>query len=441
MDAALLARIQFAFTAGFHFIFPPITIGMAWVIVWMMTRWKNTGSDFWYTTAHFWIKIFTATFAVGVATGLTLEFQFGTNWADYSRFVGDIFGAPLAAEGIFAFFLESTFLGVLVFGWKRFSPRLLWFSMLMVAVGSTLSSLWILIANSWMQTPDGYTILDGRAVLTDFWAAAANPSTAPRFFHTVDAALITGAFMVMGISAMYLLKNKHMRFAAQSMKMALFIAFFATLAQVAFGHWHAVQVVNSQPEKLAAMEGHFETTNRAPLKLFGIPDVENERFYFAIEMPPFLSILAHGDSNRVVTGLKEFPKEDRPPVILPFFGFHFMVLIGFAFVAFVVWGLYLQYENLLDKNKWFLKLAVLMIPLPHVANLLGWIVAEVGRQPWAVYHVIRTRDAISPNVDAGAVLVSLIAFVVAYGILFTLWIYMLKKLIAKGPDPYDATQA
>ncbi len=433
MDPVLLARIQFAFTAGFHFLFPPITIGMAWIIVWMLGKYRSTGEEFWKQTSRFWIRMFTLTFGVGVATGITMEFEFGTNWAEYSRFVGDIFGAPLAAEAIFSFFLESTFLAVLIFGWNKVSKNTLWFAALMVAIGSTLSAFWIIVANSWMQTPAGFEILEGRAVLTDFWAALFNPSTLPRYFHTVCASITTGAFLVMGVSAWYLLKHRHFEFADKSIRIALLVALATSLIQLGLGHWHGVQITKLQPEKLAAMEGHFETTTHAPLKLFGIPDVENERFYFAIEMPPLLSVLAHGKIDSEVKGLKAFPKDERPPVILPFYSFHFMVMIGMGFILFTLWGGYLHIRNILPNAKTYLKLSMLMFPLATLTNQLGWITAEVGRQPWAVYKVIRTADAISPKVSSGEILFSLFMFGTIYALLLFVWLYALKKLIVTGP--------
>jgi cytochrome d ubiquinol oxidase subunit I len=271
MDPVLLARIQFAFTVGFHYIFPPITIGMAWFIFYFMNRYLKTGDEIFGGQARFWLKLLAVTFAVGVATGITMEFQFGTNWADYSRFVGDIFGAPLAAEGIFAFFLESTFMGVMLFGWHRFSRKTLWFASLMVALGSTLSAFWIIVANSWMQTPAGYEIVNGRAELTDFFTAVFNPSTLPRYFHTIAGCLVNGLFFTMGISAYYLLKGRHTDFARRALVASVTAGFAASVAQFGLGHWHGVQVAHTQPEKLAAFEAHFETMQKAPAILIDFP--------------------------------------------------------------------------------------------------------------------------------------------------------------------------
>ncbi len=328
MDPVLLSRLQFAITIGFHFIFAPLTIGLGWLIFWMMTRYWRSGEERFRHMARFWLNIFALSFAVGVATGITMEFQFGTNWAAYSRFVGDIFGAPLAAETISSFFLESFFLGLLLFGWDRVSRNVHWFSALMVAVGATLSAFWILIANSWMQTPAGYRLnpLTHRAELTNFWAAMFNPSTLPRVLHTVDGAIMTGAFFMLGISAWLLLKKRSVDAARYSFRLALIVAFISSLAQLGTGHYHAIQVTFTQPEKLASIEGLFTTQRYAPLLLFGIPDAREEKTHFAVRIPGLLSFLATGRFDSEIKGLKAFPKQDWPPLLLTFAPFHLMVL-------------------------------------------------------------------------------------------------------------------
>jgi cytochrome d ubiquinol oxidase subunit I len=436
MDPVLLARIQFALTVGFHFIFPPLTIGLAWLLFAFLTKYKNTGEDFYRRVARFWLKLFVVSFAVGVATGITMEFQFGTNWSEYSRFVGDIFGAPLAAEGIFAFFLESVFIGVLIFGWKRFSVKTMWFASLMVAVGSTLSAFWIIVANSWQQTPppESFHIVNGRAELTDFWLAVFNPSTLPRYFHTVDGALITGAFFMMGISAWYVLKGRHTEFAQYSLKVSLIVGLIAAMMQLPLGHWHAVQVAQTQPEKLAAVEGLFETQARAPILLFGVPDEAGGRMIAEVKVPGLLSLLAHMDINAEVQGLNGFPRDEWPPLALTFYPFHLMVLLGLYFIGLTLLGVFLWWRGLLFKYKFFLWLALLSIPLPFIVNELGWITAEVGRQPWVVYHVLRTADAVSISVPAYQVLLTLVLFVVIYAFLFWAWLYLIRKLVGAGPE-------
>lgn len=433
IDPVLLSRIQFGATIGFHFIFAPLTIGLAWLIFWMMTRYKRTNSAEDRNNARLWIRIFTASFVVGVASGITMEFQFGTNWAKYSRFVGDIFGVPLAVESISSFFLESTFLGLLIFGWNRVSTRTLWFASLMVAVGSTLSALWILIANSWQQTPAGFHIVNGRAELTSLWAAAMNPSTVPRFLHTITACLMTGAFFAMGWSALYLLKNKHSESASAVLKMALVMAFVTSLAQLPFGHIHAVQVAETQPAKLAAFEGQFTTCSNAPLTLFGIPDAEKRCINYAVRVPGMLSFLIYGRTSGEVKGLEEFPRDEWPPLLLSFAPFHIMVIIGFYLIGFSGFGILLWKLGKLEKNKLFGWAAVLSMPLPFIANELGWMAAEVGRQPWVVYNILKTSDAISVSVPASQILFTMITFGLIYALMFAAWLLALRREFRHGP--------
>lgn len=432
MDAVLLSRIQFALTVGFHFIFPPITIGLAWFIFWIMSKYKKTGDDFYRIIARFWIKIFAATFVVGVATGITMEFQFGTNWSEYSRLVGDIFGAPLAAEGILSFFLESTFIAVLVFGWKRVSTKTLWFASLLVAIGATLSAFWILVANSWMQTPAGYHLINGRAELTSFSMAVFNPSTLPRTLHTIVASIVTGAFFVMGLSAWFFLKNQWHDFARESLKKAIIIAFVSSVLQVGLGHYHAIQVAFTQPEKLASIEGLFETQKRAPALVFGIPDKEARTVHAAVRLPGLLSLLAFGNLNTEVKGMNDFKDDELPPLSLTFYPFHLMVILGFYFIALPALGLLLLFKKKLFDSKIFMWLALFSLPLPIIANELGWITAEVGRQPWAVYHLLKTRDAISTIVPANHILFSIIVFSIIYILIFFAWVYVIKKQLNRG---------
>jgi len=433
MDPILLSRIQFALTVGFHFIFPPLTIGLAWLIVWFMTKYKNSGDDFYRNASRFWIKLFATSFAFGVASGITMEFQFGTNWAEYSRFVGDIFGAPLAAEAIFSFFLESTFIGVLLFGWNKLSRKTLWFASLMVAVGATLSAFWIIVANSWMQTPAGFHIVSGRAELTDFFAAVFNPSTIPRFLHTVCGALVTGSFFMLGVSAWYLLKQRHLEFAKVSLRVALIVAVIASFGQLATGHVHGMQVAATQPEKLAAIEGLFDTQTEAPALIFGIPHTPSGRVHTDISIHGLLSLLAFGNVNAEVRGLNDFPRDEWPPLWLTFFPFHLMVAMGLYLIALTILGLYLLLRKKLFGSEFFLRLAFWSIPLPFIANELGWTTAEVGRQPWIVYRVMKTSDAISVTVPATQILTSLILFVLIYLVLTFVWLFLLRREIMEGP--------
>ena len=434
MDAVLLARIQFALTVGFHFIFPPLTIGLAWLLVWLVGRYRRTGDEGDKALARFWVRLFAISFAIGVATGIVMEFQFGTNWARYSRFVGDIFGAPLAAEAIFAFFLESIFVGVLILGWNRVSRTTLWVSSWLVAIGSTLSAFWIIVANSWMQTPDGFVVRNGRAELTDFWAAVFNPSTLPRYLHTVDASLIVGAFFMMGISAWYLLRDRHVEAAKRAFTAALVVGFLASLGAAGLGHWHAVQVGETQPAKLAAFEGLFETRANAPLTLFGIPDPETRALRWAVSIPGGLSLLVGNSTKTVVEGLDRTPRADWPPLLATFISFHLMVLLGLFFMAFTALGLLLLWRRRLFGNRLFLTAALWSIPLPFLATQVGWMAAEIGRQPWAVYGLMRTRDAASnaATVPAGHILASIIMFSLIYLLLFYTWVRLLRRAIDHG---------
>jgi cytochrome d ubiquinol oxidase subunit I len=360
------------------------------------------------------------------------------NWARYSRFVGDIFGAPLAAEGILAFFLESSFLGILLFGERRVSNRVYWFSALMVAVGSTLSAFWIVVANSWQQTPAGYEIVNGRAELVDFWAAVFNPSTVPRYLHVIDGALVAGSFFVLGLSAWFLLRKQHVEFARRSFNIALVAGFFAAVAQVPLGHYHAVQVAETQPAKLAAFEGIWETQANAPLLIFGIPNKKEERTDFAFGIPGYLSYGIGGSTDTVVVGLKDIPKDEWPPIPITFFTFHLMVGLGMYFIGFTALGLFLLWRKKVHDNRLFLNLALLSIPLPIVANELGWISAEVGRQPWIVQGLMRTDEAFSAVVPGGQILASIIMFGLIYALLFAVWLFLLRYKLRQGPEAMDS---
>jgi cytochrome d ubiquinol oxidase subunit I len=436
LDGELLSRLQFAITVGFHFIFPPISIGLAWLLMVIeFVAWRK--KDELYTRiGKFFGKLLGLTFVLGVATGIVMEFQFGMNWANYSVFVGDVFGAPLAAEGILAFFLESGFLGLYLFGRKRVSPGVHWFSIAMVAAGATISAFWILVANSWQQTPAGYSIQNGQAVLTDFWAMVFNPSTVVRFFHTIDAALITGAFFMAGISAYLMLKNKETKAAGSALKLAIIVGAVVSLLELfPFGDSHTRQVAITQPEKFASIEGITHTTSQAPLLFFGIPKDNPPEVLMRIELPALASFLAFGNINAEVQGLDSFPPGDTPPFILTFTSFHLMVGLGMLFILAMLCGVWRMWRQTLFHTGWYLKLLVLSIPLPVIACQLGWITAEVGRQPWIVYHLLKTKDAFSPVVSAGEVLFSTILFSMMYLPLGALYIYLLARTVKNGIEP------
>ncbi len=434
MDAVILSRIQFAVAAGFHFLFPPLTFGLSLLILIMESLHVRRADEIYKNISDLLIKLLGLVFVLGVASGIALEFAFGTNWSNYSRMVGDIFGAPLAAEGVFAFFMESIFLGILVFGRKRVSKKMYLLSAFLVFFGAHLSGLWIIIANSFMQTPAGYEIVGGRAVLTNFFAAAINHSTVVRYFHTLIAGWMTGSLLAAGIAAWYLLKGLHIQHAQKLLRIALVVFICAAVLQFLAGHQHAMQVARTQPEKLAAFEGLWESQSGAPLALFGIPEPSKEVTHLRIGIPKLLSIFVHLDPNAEIKGLKEFPVADRPPVALTFHAYHIMIVLEFVFLIMAIIGAYLLKTGKLWNARRYLWLLIFAIPLPHLANQTGWIAAEVGRQPWAVYKVLRTVDAASVVVPAGQVLFTLIMFILIYALLFVTFVKLALKIIQKGPE-------
>ena len=442
MDVLTLARIQFAGTVAFHYIFPPLTIGLGLILVVMEGLYLKTKKQLYHDMTRFWVRIFGLIFAVGVATGIVMEFQFGTNWATYSRFVGDIFGSALAAEGIFAFFLESGFLAILLFGWDRVGPKMHFFATVMVSLGSMFSAIWIIVANSWQQTPAGYHIVGegaaARAELTSFWGAVLNPSTLDRLSHVLVAAFQTGAFLVLSVAAFYLLKKRHQDFAKASIRIALVVALVASVLQLVSGHDSAQMVAEHQPAKLAAFEGLYaESTERAPLSLFGWVDEGQEKVRFSVALPGMLSWLIHGDAAKPVAGLKAFAPEDRPPVNVVFQAYHAMVAIGMALIGIAFLGTFLLWRGTLFESRWFLRILVASVVLPQAANQLGWMAAEVGRQPWIVYGLLRTKDALSKVVDASQTLTSLVLFTLVYALLLALFIFLLDHKIKQGPVEED----
>jgi cytochrome d ubiquinol oxidase subunit I len=442
MDVVLLSRIQFALTVGFHFLFPPLTIGLAWLLV--IVEWRGwRGADPTYVRmGRFLGRLLALTFAVGVATGIVMEFQFGTNWATYSKFVGDVFGAPLAAEAVLAFFLESGFLGLYLFGRGRVSKAAHWFSILMVAVGATISAFWILVANSWQQTPAGYVVQHGRAELASFSDAVFNPSMLPRFFHTLDAALIAGAFLLAGVAAYLLRRRPDDQLARHALALALVFGLVVSVAEVfPLGHLHARQVAHTQPEKFAAIEGLYAGQSAAPMVLFAYPVTPPPELKAKIEIRGLLSWLAFGDMNAPIRGITDFPPDDRPPLWLTFVSFHNMVVLGMYFIAATAFGVWRLRRGRLWTSRRYLLLLIVSIPLPLAACQLGWLAAEVGRQPWIVYHLLRTGDAASPGVPAGDVLASIALFGLLYLLLGSLYVYLLVREIRHGPAPAGSEPA
>lgn len=440
MDLLLLSRIQFAATVAFHYLYPPLSIGLGVMLVMFEALWLKTQNPLYHQLARFWTRIFALTFALGVASGIVMEFQFGTNWAAYSRFVGDVFGSALAAEGIFAFFLESGFLAVLLFGWDKVSRGMHFFSTCMVCLGAHFSAIWIVVANSWMQTPAGYhiveTALGPRAEITSFWEMVFNPSSMDRLFHTLCGCWQAGAFLVVSVSAWYLLKGRHVNFARAALKAGLTVGLVAAVLSLVSGHSSAVGVAKNQPAKLAAFEGLYETTTNAPLTLFGWVDEANERV-IGPAIPGLLSWLTHGKTTEPVKGLREFPPEDRPPVNLTFQFYHGMVAIGMLMIGIAALGFLYFRDGSLFERRWLLWLLVFSVLGPQLANQLGWFAAEVGRQPWIVYGLMRTSEGLSAVVKAEVVLSSLILFTLIYLLLFAVFIYLLNDKIQHGPDDAD----
>jgi len=435
MDILALSRIQFALTAMFHFLFVPLTLGLSLLVAFMESRYVATRDETYLRMTRFWGKLFLINFALGVVTGLTLEFQFGMNWAEYSKYVGDIFGVPLAIEATAAFFLESTFLGLWLFGWKRVSPRLHALAIWIVAFATNLSALWILLANGWMQNPVGFVLRNNRAEMVDFMAFLTNGYGWLKFFHTILAGYVVAAFFVMGISAWHLLRKNQSLLFKKSFRIAAVFGLVSSLFVVLIGDFHGAEVGKVQPAKLAAMESLWETQRAVPFYLLLIPDAKNERN--ALELlgiPKMVSFLAYKDFDAEVKGLKSFPKEERPPVLETYLGFRLMVGLGGLFILLSALAAFLSWRDLLERYPLFLKVLVWAIPLPYLAGELGWIVAEVGRQPWIVYGVLKTSAAVSKSVSPEQVALSLGVFTLLYSFLGGINVYLLAKYARKGPE-------
>ena len=440
METEILARIQFALTIAFHYIYPPLSIGLGLLMVIFKGIYLRTGKVEYNTLARFWTRIFSLTFGIGVATGIVMEFEFGTNWATYSRYVGDIFGSALAAEGVFAFALESTCLGIVLFGWNKIKPLWHFLATLGVFLGSMCSAVWIVIANSWQQTPAGYVVagegMQAKAVITDFWAMVFNPSSVDRIWHVWQGAYLAGIFLVLSVHAWYLLKGRHVEISKKAFKVTLIVGTIFSLLQLASGHSSAEGVAKNQPEKLAAMEGHFRT-EPAALYLFGWVDKKNEVTH-GVKIPNGLTYMLHYDTETPVIGLDQYPMEDRPGQVNAVFQFyHIMVAIGMFLIALTVFASFLLWRGKLYDKRWLLRIFVWAVILPQIGNQVGWFAAEMGRQPWIVYKLLRTSDALSKAVTAHQILFAIILFTIVYTILFILFIYLLKKKIVHGIDEHE----
>ncbi|OPY79625.1 MAG: Cytochrome bd-II ubiquinol oxidase subunit 1 [Syntrophorhabdus sp. PtaU1.Bin153] len=439
MDTVMLSRLQFAVATYFHFLFVPLTLGLSLLIAIMETIYAVRGDEEYKAMARFWGKLFLINFVMGVVTGLTLEFQFGTNWSRYSRYVGDIFGPLLAIEATVTFFLESTFIAVWAFGWKRLSPKVHALAIWLVALASSMSAVWILIANSWMQNPVGFAVKNGRPVLSDFMAVVTQGYAMLTIFHTLAGGYIVAGFFVMGISAYHLLRRQRESFFLKSFRIALVFALVFSILEVVEGHMHGAGLALKQPAKLASLEAHWNTGPNAPVFILAVPDPENDRNSIEIgPIPGALSLLAFHTPFATVTGLKDIPKDLRPPVTPTFLSFRLMVMLGMLFLLLTITGFFLR--NRLPSCRPYLRVMVYAIPLPYIACALGWTVTEVGRQPWIVYGLMKTADAVSP-VSSSQVAASLAAFTIVYTLLGIAAFTLIARQARKGPEGPPKTQS
>ena len=450
MDPLTLARWQFGITTVYHFFFVPLTLGLVWVVAGLQTAWFVTGDELWKRLAKFWGKLFLINFAMGVVTGIVQEFQFGMNWSEYSRFVGDVFGAPLAIEALVAFFLESTFLGLWIFGWEKL-PKLAHLAAIwLVAIGSNLSAYWILVANSFMQQPLGYALRNGRAEMDSFWALITNPHVFVQFPHVITAAFTTGAFFVLGISAWHLVRAKDDETAeafSRSFRIGALYAFAATVAVMVVGHEQAQYMVKVQPMKMAAAEALWETADPAPMSLFTYGHEPERRDLFAVKVPGLLSFLAYNRFSGAVKGIKELdaeyqarygPGDYAPPVMWTYWNFRVMVGAGMLMLLLAAWALAAMLRERIAQSRLLLTLLAPAIVLPYVGNSAGWIFTEIGRAPWIVFGVMKIENAVSPGVGTGELLVTLVGFTLLYAALMAADLYLLAKFAKAGihgPEP------
>jgi cytochrome d ubiquinol oxidase subunit I len=435
MDVVFLSQLQFAATCMFHWIFVPLTLGLSIMTAWMETKYLTSGDETWLRLTKFWGKLFLINFALGVVTGITMEFQFGLNWAEYSRIVGDIFGAPLAVEATVTFFLESVFIGVWIFGWNKVSKKVHATAIWLAAIGTNLSALFILQANAWMQNPVGFALRNGRAEMIDPLAVFFNPYGIVKFIHTLLSGYALAAFVIMGVSAWHLLKKNETDFFKRSFRFAAVWGFVASLIVGISGDFHAVDIAKSQPTKFAAMESIWETKRSAEMCLLLVPNAKEEcNAVEALKIPGMLSFLAFHDTKAEIKGLKDFPKELRPPVTPTFLSFRVMVGIGTFMILASLAGIFLSRRNDFENNRLYLTVMLFALPLPYLAQQFGWLVAELGRQPWIVWGVLKTTDAVSKSVTATQVMLSLLGFTVLYGFLGVIDIFLLVKYAKKGPD-------
>lgn len=437
MNVEILARLQFALTIMFHYIFPTLSIGLGVAMVIMEAAYLKTKNPLYLEMTKFWTRIFALTFAIGVATGIVMEFEFGTNWATYSRYVGDVFGSALAAEGVFAFFLESGFLALLLFGWDRIGPKLHFFATVMVCLGAHFSAIWIVVANSWMQTPAGFHIvgegLTARAEIISFWGMVFNPSSMIRLAHVIVGCWLAGAFLVISVSAYYMLKKRYHDFSRSSIGVGLGLALIAGLLQLLLGDVSAKVVAKYQPSKLAALEAVFHTQKGAPMFLVGIPNMKEERVDYGVSVPNLLSILLYSQADAEVIGLDQFPKRDWPHVGVVYQTYRLMIAVWAVMMFLALVGLYLWRRKTLHAHKWMLRFLTISAIFPQIGNQAGWVCAEMGRYPWIVQNQLRISEGLSRSVTSNQILGSIIMFGIVYLFLFILFIYLMNEKIKKGP--------
>jgi cytochrome bd ubiquinol oxidase subunit I len=437
MGIEMLHRVQFAFTLTFHYIYPPLSIGLALALVFMEGLYLRTKAPIWEKLTKFWLKVFAMTFALGVATGIPLQFSLGTNWSRYSRFVGDVFGSVIGAEGFFAFLIEAGFLGILLFGWDRVSSRVHFLSTVFVCLGAHFSAIWIVSANSWMQTPAGYRLVtdtDGTLIaqVTDWWAMFLNPSNVSHIIHVLLSAWLTGAFLIISVSAYYLLKKRHAEFAQKSMKIGLLMAFISTLLQLVSADQLTSKVAKYNPEKFAALEGVYHTAPYTPMNLVGWVDGEQQKVY-GIKIPGLLSFLTHQNFETPVQGLDQFPKEEWPWVPGVFQVYHIMIWMWVLMFLGSCLGVYYWWKGGWVMPRWVLWFLIPSAIFPQVANIAGWYTTCLGRQPWTVYKLLKTSEGYTNIVSRGEVIGSLIMFVILYLLFFVLFLFLLDRKIKHGP--------
>ena len=435
-DALILSRLQFAMTVGYHYIFPQLSMGLALLIFVLKSVYMRNGNEKWNNAARFWGKIFAVTFIIGVVTGIPMEFQFGTNWSAFSAFAGDIIAQTLAMEGAFAFFLESAFVGLFLFGERRFGQKIHWFSSLMVFLGTWASGYFIITTNAWVQNPVGFEKAGDGIVLNDYFAVLTNPWMWPQYMHNMGGTVVTGAFVMAGLGAYYLLSREHEEYGRIFVKVGVIAGVIAAVWMLfPSGHMSSDQVAEHQPVTLAAMEGHFETTEAAPLVFIGQPDMQNMRIDNPIALPGALSILVYGTPDEAVKGLKDFPRDEWPDnVPLLYYSYHIMVGLGTIFIGIMALAAFLLWRRKLYDSRWMLWVLMLSIPFPFIANTAGWFTAELGRQPWIAYGLLRTEDGVSPLVSSGSVLFTIMGFAGIYTLMGLLYIVLMVREVAHGPE-------